>query len=137
MGRPVRSGSQHSLPFGSSGSLGVSGFIGLRPGGRQVCSGSLGSLVCTVGDIGLFWVPGFIVVVGFLRGRRFRWGAPWSRGIRLGWMGFLRCDLEVVGFGWGRWVHWGAPLGTSDSLGVAGYIVVCPVCRPVRSVSLD
>ena len=115
--------------WGSVVSFGVAGLIGLRPVCCRVPSASLGSLVCTVDDVGLFGVRGLR-----LGGRG---GAPWGRQDRFGRLGLLRCALEVVGLSCGRWVHWGAPLGTSDSLGVSGYIGVGPVCRPVRSWSLD
>ena len=45
----------------SSGSLGDAGFIGVRPGGRRIRSGSLG---CVLGD------------VGFVRCSWVQWGAP-------------------------------------------------------------
>ena len=48
-------------PWFSSGSLGISGFIGKRPGFRTVRSGSLGSLGSALG------------YVRFVRGRRIHW----------------------------------------------------------------
>ena len=48
-------------------SFGVARFIGARPVGRRVCSGSLSTLVSALG------------VVGFIRGNWVHWGAPlWS-----------------------------------------------------------
>ena len=45
-------------PWGSSGSFGVAGFIGVRHRGLRVLSGSLGSLGCALGVMGFDQVRG-------------------------------------------------------------------------------
>ena len=91
----------------SSGSSGVAGFIGLRPGGRRDHPDTLGSLGCVLG------------VIGFILGSWVHWSASWESsgssgtvgliGVRLGVrrvnLGSLGCALGVVGFVQGRWGH--------------------------------
>ena len=57
----------------------------MRPGGRQVHPGSLGSLMCALG------------VVGFIRGRWVHWGAPWGRRIYPGSLDSMVCALGSSG----------------------------------------
>ena len=87
----------------STGSAGVVGFIRVRTSARRVHSGWLGSLGCALG------------VVGFIRGCRVHWVAPWGssgssafvafigvrpcvRRVHPWSLGALGCAVGVVGF---------------------------------------
>ena len=107
-------------PFGSLGSSGDVSFTRVRPGCRWVRLGSLSSLGCTLG------------VVGIVCSRWIRWGR-WVHSFARWWslfhprsLGSLVCTLGVVGFIRGHWVHWGAPWGLLCSSGVVGFTGVCP-----------
>ena len=129
---------QWGAAWWSSGSLGISGFIGKRPGVR---SGSLGSLLSALGDV---W---------FVRGRRIHWVAPlwssgsfainwvhldgpWGRRVRPVLQGTLGCALGVAELFRGRRVHLGVPFGKSCSFVVDGFIGVCPGGHQVCSGSM-
>ena len=94
-----------STPWGPSGSSGVAGFTGVRPGGRLVHPLSFG---CAV------------VIVWFIRGGWIHWSAPWGSSGSSGSLGTLWCVLEIVVFIQGSWFHWGC------ALGVIGFIRVHP-----------
>ena len=116
------------------GSCDVVGFTRVRPGGRWVLSGSLGSLGCGVGLILSPWVHfcalsvslSSSVVIGF----SLRWDHPglWGfilvqRGGR--WvfpesLGSLVCAQGVVGFIRDHWVHTGSHCGSLGSSWVVG-----------------
>ena len=96
------------VPWGSSGSFGVPGFIRKRPGGRRVR----------------------------LRSLRFIGVRPGGGRVRLGSLRSLGCALVVVGFVRGRWIHWVSPWCMSGSLGVPWFIGVRPGGRRVRSGTL-
>ena len=106
-------------PWVSSGSLGFVRFIAVRPAGRRIHAGSLGSLWRTLG------------VVVYIRVGWVHWGAPWGwsdsvlfggfivvcpvvrsgsldsvqcgRRVRTGSLGSVACVLGVVRFVRGRW----------------------------------
>ena len=94
--------------------LGVVRFIRLRPVGRRVHSGSLGSFGCALE------VDGFI-------------GSRWVHWRSLGTFGFV---LEFVASIRGHWVHSGAPWESSGTFGVLGLIQVRPWGRWVHSALL-
>ena len=105
----------------SSGLLGVPGFIGVRPG---CFSGSLGSLGCALGDVGI------------VRSSWIRWGAPRGSSSSFGVAGYIWVGLRVVAFGRFLCVHWDTPGASSGSFGFGGFIGVRPEGRRVRSGSL-
>ena len=119
--------------WGSSGSFRFVGFIRARPGGRCVRSGSLGSFMHGLGDIGFI---GFVwFTLAHLMGRR----------VHLGSVGlFWRADsvvgpfsgLDVVGFNWVSWVHSCSLSGSLGSfgcdLGVVGFVQALPGCRCIH-----
>ena len=90
----------------SSGSVGVAGFIGLRPGGRRVRLGSLCSVAPWMLSIS-FWsrwehwcaprgTSGLFGVAGFI---------GWGCLVRSGSLGLLGYALGVDGFVRDSWVH--------------------------------
>ena len=83
-------------------------FVGVRPGGRRVHPGSIGSLERVVGISGSSGIAGFIVVR--LGGSRIHQGSLDSFGCALWVNGFIRVRL----------VYRGAPWGLSGSSKVAG-----------------
>ena len=143
------------------GSTGVNGFIRVRPVGRLVLPGSLRSLGCALGVVGLFrmrpelvwfirgrWVhrgslwgsssffraAGFIPVRfrGFIPGRWVHWGSPWCSSCSSGFAGFIGVVIQV------RWVNWCAPLLVGFiwvHMGASWGFGVCPEGRRVRAVS--
>ena len=128
------------LPWGTSGSLGLSGIIGLCLGVHRVCSGSMSSLGCALGVV--VFVGGRWVHLGALWGTFGSFGLAWfivvrhgSRRVRLD--SLKRSALRVVGFVWCRWVHWVAHWVSSGSFGVAGFIRIRRGGRRVRSGTLD
>ena len=80
-------------PWGTLGLSGVSWFIGVRPGGRQVHPGCLGSS-CGV-----------------------RHGNHW---VHMGTLGLSGCALGVVEFNRDRWVRRGSPWVSTGSSWLAG-----------------
>ena len=69
----------------------------VRPGGRRVHPGSLGSLGRALG------------VVGFIRGNWVNWGAPWGSSDSSGVTGLTGVRPGCRWFIRALWVHWGAP----------------------------
>ena len=148
-------------PLGSLGSSWVIGFIGVRPGGRQIHPGSLGCSLGIVGFIRCRWVHfGSSGIAGFIE------MLPVNRRVHPGYLGSLVSALRVVvfirghtcrpwrspgssgftGYIWERaggfWVPSGSPSSLGCTLGVVGIIRrrlvfgVCPGSRRVRPVSL-
>ena len=77
-------------PWRSTGSSSVDDFIAVRPSGRRVLQGSLGSLVSALGVVGFTGVAGCIEVgLGFIRCRCVHWGAPWGSSISYGIAGLI------------------------------------------------
>ena len=96
------------------GSSGVVGFTRVRPGGRRVHPGSLGSLTCALRFVGFIW-------------RRWLYSCALSS---------IVCALGVVGFIRGRWIHSGVPWGSIGSSAVVGFTRVRPEGRRVHPGSL-
>ena len=108
----------------------------MRPGGRLVHPGSLGSLRCA------------LVIIGFIRVRLVHSGALWAALGSCGSFGssevvwFIRVHPAGVGFMFvvgivrGRWVHSSAPWGSLCSSVVVGFTRVRPVGRLVHAASL-
>ena len=109
--------------WGLLGTSGVTGFMGVRPWGRLVHQGLLGSLGCVLKVVVFIWCAPW--VNGFIRVRYVYWGAPLGLSGLSGIAGFigvctggrrfhqgslrsLGYALGVVGFILG---HWGAPWG--------------------------
>ena len=118
------------LPWGSMGSSEVVAFTRVRPWGRWVHPGSLGSIKFALGftgfirgrwvHLGSSWVSmGSSVVVGFTGvrhgGRWVHWRSPW------GSLGALSFALRVVRFMRGHHVHSGSPLRSLSSSGFVGF----------------
>ena len=127
--------------LGSSGSSGVAVLIGVRPGGRRVRPGSLGSLRCTLEVVRCRWVnwgahwgswgPSNVARTIELRpgGRRVSlglleyWCSPWGSS---GSLGSLGCAMGVLGYVLDRRVHSVAPWESSGSSGISWLIGVRP-----------
>ena len=102
--------------WGSSGSSGDAGLIGVHPGDRRVRPGSLDFLGYVLG------------VVGYVRGRWVHWGAPWKSSGTSCVGSLIRVHPGVHRV---RPGSFGCALGVIGSSGVPGLIVgVCPIdCR--------
>ena len=123
----------------------------MRPGGRRVNSGSLGSLTVHPGTLDSLGCV--LLVEPFSRDRWVHWGAPWGSsgssgvawvtGVRnrgrcdnSGWLGSLLCALGVVGFIRVCRFHWVAPRGSSGSSAFVAFIWVRPCGRRFHPWSL-
>ena len=122
-------------PCLSTGSFGVVGLIGVRPGGLWVHPRSLDSLTCVlriVGNIRCLWVhcgeplgsSGSFGVDGFIPVRSF---------VVAGFIGVRQAAVCII---CGHWVHSGPLWRSSGSSRVAGFIGVRPAGGRVHPESL-